>query len=78
MSQKDIHYYATAALAVKAGFSENDSMLIAWSDQFTDELTKPELHGLRTQCGKIDDWNDRTVQADVLVPFHFLPGDNCR
>jgi len=75
MSQKDIHYYATSALAVKAGFSRDDAQLIAWSNQYTDELTKAELHGIRTQCGKLDDWYDRTVQSDVLVPFHFLPGD---
>lgn len=75
MSQKDIHYYATAALAVKAGFEQHEAELVAWSDQYTDELTKAELHGMRTQCGKTDDWYDRTVQADVLVPFHFLPGD---
>ena len=73
--QKDFHYYVTFALALKAGIGHDEALAIAWSDQYTDELREVELHGIKTQCGKVDDWHVRTVQSDVLVPFHFLPGD---
>ena len=73
--QKDIHYYMTFALALKAGIEFETARDIAWSNQYTDELKEADLHGIKTQCGRVDDWHVRTVQSDVLVPFHFLPGD---
>lgn len=74
--QKDVHFYLSYALARKCGIPAETAERIAWADQRTDELTKPELYGLRTQCGKLNDWYDRTVQHDIIVPFHFIPGDD--
>lgn len=73
--QKDVHFYLTYALARKVGICAKDARLIAWADQFTDDNHKAELHGMRTQCAVYKDWYDRTVQHDVIVPFHFIPGD---
>ena len=72
--QKDFHYYMAYALALKAGIQKDVARCIAWSNQFTDECTNPELYGIRTQCGREGLWLDRTVQQDVIIPFHFLPG----
>jgi hypothetical protein len=72
--QKDIHYSLTYALACKVGI-DKDAEIIAWADQFTDELTKADLYGLQTQSDIIGNWKDPQVQATVLVPFHFLPGE---
>ncbi len=74
--QKDFHYYMTLALAVKSGIEFETAKQIAWSDQFTDDCRECELYGIRTQCGIIDQWYSREVQQFVLVPFHFLPGDD--
>ncbi len=72
--QKDIHFYLTYALAVKAGLSIETVRKIAWACQYVDDMTKAELHGAQTQCSPTGNWSDRQVQYSVLVPFHFLPG----
>lgn len=74
--QKDVHFYLTYALAQKAGISRNDAVKIAWADQYTDDLTEAELHGIQTQSAIIGNWSDRQIQRSVLVPFHFIPGDD--
>jgi hypothetical protein len=47
--QKDVHFYVTYALARKAGLAAEDAEALAWADQFTDDLTAPDLHGIQTQ-----------------------------
>lgn len=74
--QKDFHYYMTFALAMKAGTDHDTAKAIAWSNQYTDELTEADLYGTQTQCGLLGNWKDRIVQEKVLIPFHFPPGDN--
>lgn len=74
--QKDVHFYLTYALARKAGIASDDAEKIAWADQYTDDLTKAELHGIQTQSAIIGNWSDKQIQRSVLVPFHFIPGDN--
>lgn len=74
--QSDLHYYMTYALALRVGFTKQDAMELSWNNQFTDECTQPELYGMRTQCDPKGDWFDKTVQSDVIIPFHFLPGDD--
>jgi hypothetical protein len=74
--QKDVHYYLTYALALKAGFSRSDAKIVAWADQFTDELTSPDIYEIQTQCGTVDDWYDVKSQLTVLIPFHFMPGED--
>lgn len=74
--QKDVHFYLTYALSRKAGISASDSKIIAWANQYTDELTKADLYGIQTQSDVLGNWGDRQVQLSVLVPFHFIPGNN--
>ena len=74
--RKDFHYYLTCVLALKAGCPREDAELIAWSNQKIDELTKAELYGVQTQSAPWGNWHDREVQHSVMIPFHFLPGDN--
>ncbi len=74
--QKDIHFYLTYALGLKMGIEASEVERIAWADQFTDELTQPELHGLQTQTSTLGNWAERQIQATVIVPFHFIPGDD--
>ncbi len=73
--QKDFHYYLTYVLSRKVGIDEKTAKLIAWANQFTDNLTKADLYGIQTQSAVMGNWNDRQIQATVLVPFHFIPGD---
>jgi len=72
--QKDFHFHVTDVLACKAGIEE--PLIVAWANQYTDELKKARLHGIQTQSGILGNWADRQIQRTVLVPFHFLPGDN--
>ncbi len=74
--QKDIHFYLTYALGMKMGIAVEEIERIAWADQFTDELTQPGLHALQTQSSTLGNWSDRQIQATVIVPFHFVPGDD--
>jgi hypothetical protein len=50
--------------------------VIAWADQYTDDLTKADLHGIQTQSDVVGNWADTQVQMSVLVPFHFIPGND--
>lgn len=74
--QKDFHFNVTYALARRVGLSPQIAEKIAWANQYTDENTQPDLHGIQTQV-KIagGNWADKQIQATVLVPFHFIPGD---
>jgi len=76
MAQKEIHFGLTYALARKIGISAKQAEIIAWSNQFTDDLTTAELYGIQTQSAILGNWNERQIQLSVLVPFHFLPGDD--
>ena len=77
--QKDIHFYVTYALAVKAGLTRPRATKIAWADYRTDEVTQAACYGIQTQL-RIDplfgNWKDRQVQLSVLIPFHFIPGED--
>ena len=76
--QKDTHFYLTYALARRVGIGTDDAEIIAWADQYTDDMTEntaeDDKYGIQTQCGKLDNWEDRQIQLTVLIPFHFLPG----
>jgi len=74
--QKDFHFYLTYALSRKVGIPADDTEKIAWADQYTDDLTKADLHGIQTQSDILGNWGDRQVQLSVLVPFHFIPGSD--
>jgi hypothetical protein len=74
--QKDIHFYLTYTIARKVGIAAPDAEKIAWANQYTDELKDAQLHGIQTQAGIFDNWADRQIQLSVIVPFHFIPGDD--
>jgi len=74
--QKDFHFYVTYALARKAGYSAGDAATIAWADEYTDRQTDEDIYEVQTQCQKVDRWDDPQIQLTVLVPFHFIPGDD--
>lgn len=74
--QKDIHFYTTYALAIKCGLPAPVAAQIAWADQYTDEMTETDLYGIQTQSAMLGNWADRQIQLSVLLPFHFVPGDD--
>jgi hypothetical protein len=75
--QKDFHFYVTYALARKVGFPSKDAELLAWANQYTDELTSAEIHSIQTQSSDIvGNWGDEQIQMSVLIPFHFVPGSD--
>ncbi len=74
--QKDFHFYVTYALARKAGYEAGDAATIAWADEYTDQQTTEDIYEVQTQCPKVDRWDDPQIQFTVLVPFHFMPGDD--
>ena len=74
--QKDVHFYLTYLLAVKVGIEDEEAKKIAWADQYTDDLTEADLYGIQTQSAILGNWSDRQIQLSVLVPFHFIPGED--
>jgi len=74
--QKDIHFYLTYAVARQIGIAPQVADRIAWADQYTDELTESDIHGIQTQSAILGNWEDPQIQMSVLVPFHFVPGDD--
>lgn len=72
--KKDIHFVATFAIARSIGLSIEEARLIAWSNQYTDDRTKAGRGGIQTQAVPLGNWNDRQIQATVIIPFHFIPG----
>jgi len=74
--QKDVHFYLTYLLARRAGIPDADAEKIAWADQYTDDLTKPDLYEIQTQSDILGNWVERQIQLSVLIPFHFLPGND--
>ena len=74
--QKDFHFYVTYALARKAGYSARNAAVIAWANEYTDRQKDEEIYEIQTQCPKVDRWDDPQIQLTVLVPFHFIPGDD--
>ena len=76
--QKDAHFYMTYVIARMVGIKAQDAEIIAWADQHTDDMTQDDIsaYGIQTQCDLLENWRDREVQYTVLVPFHFLPGDD--
>jgi hypothetical protein len=74
--QKDVHFYLTYLLAIKAGIPNEEAETIAWADQYTDDLTEAELYGIQTQSAILGNWEDRQIQLSVLAAFHFLPGSD--
>lgn len=77
----EFHYYMTYIIARKAGFSSDDSYIIAYSSQYTDDNTEH----LYINQGTPDEYESYISQTvNILKPqkelmriypvFHFLPG----
>ena len=85
--QLDFHYYATYCAAVIAGYTHDESLQIAYSDQFTDCCSKTLLQKLngplsaattQLQLELMDAHTDPVGLQDITriwASFHFLPGD---
>ena len=75
----EFHYYSTAFLAVKAGFSLDEATTLAYAGQYVDDHYRPleiqtgaaTLFSAPTQ--NFSFWDPSTI-FDVLASFHFLPG----
>ncbi|MCR4923098.1 MAG: hypothetical protein K5931_03735 [Lachnospiraceae bacterium] len=85
--QKDFHYYATYAAANIAGFSPEESLVIAYSAQLVDECSKTflikvkgpltaattQLQSELSECGE-DIFTLQDITR-IWSSFHFLPGN---
>ena len=85
--QKDFHYYAACCAAILAGYSAEDSIRIAYSDQFTDCCTRPLLRKMHAPLSAVTTQVPAEMvnaRTDILglqditriwASFHFLPYD---
>lgn len=89
--QKDFHYYLIYALSKDAGYTEQESETIAYASQYVDDCNENQkikeftfdnhvhvngqiYRGIITQTASLKTFTDE-LQSYVLIPFHFLPGD---
>ena len=85
--QLDFHYYATYCAARLSGYSPEECLAIAWSDQFTDVCTRTFLSKIRgplsaattqLQLEMVDADTSVSGLQDITriwASFHFLPRD---
>jgi hypothetical protein len=74
----EFHYYSTAFVAVKAGFSLEEATTLAYAGQYVDHHQR--AYRIQTPRGSLFSpptqdfsfWDQATVD-EVLAPFHFLP-----
>ena len=74
----EFHYYSTAFLAVKAGFSLEEATTLAFAGQYVDhhhraceiQTSRGTVFSGATQ--NFSFWDSATV-TEVLAPFHFFP-----
>jgi hypothetical protein len=72
--QKDFHFYIQYLICVKCGMDVPTAEIVAWANQFTDEC-QASIDGIQTASDGIELIQPQ-MQLTVLVPFHFLPGDD--
>lgn len=74
----EFHYYSTAFLAVKAGFSASEAATLAYAGQYVDhhhrsfEIQTPRGTLFSGPTQNFSFW-DRSTVDEILAPFHFLP-----
>ncbi len=85
--QEDFHYYAAYCAAFLAGYSHEESLAVAYSDQFTDCCSRTLLTSLKApaaaattqlQLEMMDARTDLSGLQDITriwASFHFLPKD---
>jgi len=80
----EFHYYATAALALRAGYQPSVAHTIARSSEEVDQaLVSYEILDFRLEgqsdyrTEKTQDYNfwDEEVSREIYLPFHFIPGE---
>lgn len=70
----EFHYYITAILARACGFSHQESIIIATSNQLVDDLVEDvNIDGITIMRTSIK--APCKNYEDVLMAYHFLPGD---
>ncbi|MEI6873674.1 MAG: DUF6765 family protein [Spirochaetota bacterium] len=79
----EFHYYATAALALRAGFTPEVAHRIARSAEQVDQAIiayEIDDDGTSYLSEKTQDYVfwDETVFRDIYLPFHFIPGDEAK
>ncbi len=78
----EFHYYMTYLIATKAGFDPNDSIVLAYSSQFTDdndivfEVDKGKGSAYRNYISQTMNILKPKAKLLRIYPiFHFIPGD---
>lgn len=83
----EFHYYAVHFLATRAGFSQDEADIIAYSSQYVDDaIYSYEIVGgdgqfflpYRTIITQNYIFWDEDTRDLVYLPFHFVPGDPLR
>lgn len=74
---KEFHYYITGILAHKAGFSEEESSIIAYSSQFVDDNSNVvTIEGYSNYISQTKNiLKPRKTLMRIYSIFHFIPGD---
>jgi hypothetical protein len=76
----EFHYYTIYILAVEAGFDADSAQLLAEASQYIDDAKQEMVFESSRETIIIPAtqnyifWNP-SVQSDIYLPFHFLPGD---
>lgn len=81
----EFHYYITAVLAKSAGFSDEETKILAYSSQYVDDNDKeisvyldeftPVANFTNTITQTMDIFRPRTDIMRIYPVFHFIPGD---
>lgn len=85
--QIDMHFHATHAIALLAGLSKEDALIVATAAEFVDNATENNseetanreiLFAISTAHhlaeSVLNSWTHKQKHRLVWVPFHFLPG----
>jgi hypothetical protein len=80
--QIEFHYYITYILARRAGFTKQDSQIIAYASQYTDDncnelvVDRSTANEYRNHISQtMDIFKPQTVRLKIYPCFHFVPGD---
>ena len=90
--KKDFHYYLIYALLKDTGFDDHGASIASYASQYVDDCNEQQtfdkknfkneiqwgdqlLHGIITQTMSLETLNTQN-QYYVLMPFHFIPGNN--
>ena len=77
---EEFHYYIVAFLCKEAGLPAEDTRIISYASQYTDNALVPydietDRGIYRTQVTHHFGFWDKSQESDVWMPFHFIPGE---